>query len=443
MLIILARLTTNSKADESDISCLRSIKEHLEDPLQMLSTWKFDYISEGSVCGFTGVKCWNGQQNRVLSIQLANMRLKGPFPMGIRNCTSMQELDLSGNYLSGSIPSNLADDLPYIVSLDFSNNNLSGSIPSSFANWRFINVLRLDNNYLTGQIPQELLKLPRLRKFSVANNRLSGPLPILSDATFPAESYANNLGLCGDPLDPCIDEDLVGLFLSGFEVGCSLFTILTMFFILFCSPRLMKKIKRKKHCLIPRTPQILAGIKKRKVNSSIPLSITCNDVVNVKVTSMEKFIRRLSLAELKMATNNFDNKNAIGYGNMGIMYKAMFPNNLLLAIKRLRRFDGFVKDFLLEIEILGRLRHTNLVPLLGFCYERNTKFMVYKYMCNGTLHQWLHRRPQVEAKKMDWVLRYKIAVGIARGLSWLHNNNILRVAHHKITPKCILLDDKF
>nr|GEW91967.1 probably inactive leucine-rich repeat receptor-like protein kinase At5g48380 [Tanacetum cinerariifolium] len=64
-------------------------------------------------------------------------------------------------------------------------------------------------------------------------------------------------------------------------------------------------------------------------------------------------------------------------------------------------------------------------------------------MYNGTLYQWLYRRPQVEAKKMDWVLRYKIAVGIARGLSWLHNNNVLCVAHVKITPECILLDDKF
>ncbi|PWA85778.1 protein kinase-like domain-containing protein [Artemisia annua] len=457
MLIILARLTT-SNAVESDISCLRSIKEHLEDPLQTLSTWKFDNISEGFVCGFTGVRCWNDQENRVLAIQLANMRLRGPFPMGISNCTSMQVLNLSGNYLSGSIPSNLANNLPYIVSLDLSNNNLSGSIPSRIANWSFMSVLMLDKNHLTGQIPQELSKLTRLWKFSVANNRLSGPLPILSDATFPAESYANNLELCGDPLDACIDEDLVGLFLSGFEVGCSLFTILTMFFMLFFSPRLiirnmvsyfkpMKKIKRKKHCLIPRIPQILvvdvAGIKKKKVNSPIPLSITCNDMFNTKLTSMEKFIRRLSLAELKMATNNFDNKNAIGYGNMGIMYKAMFPNSLLLAIKRLHRFDGFVKDFLLEIEILGRLRHTNLVPLLGFCHERKKSFLVYKYMCNGTLHQWLHCRPQVEAKKMDWVLRYKIAVGIARGLSWLHNNNVLRVAHLKITSKCILLDDKF
>ncbi|GJU21300.1 kinase-like domain-containing protein [Tanacetum coccineum] len=295
MLIVLARLTTSSKADESDISCLRSIKEHLEDPLQMLSTWKFDYISEGSVCGFTGVKCWNGQQNRVLSIQLANMRLRG----------------------------------------------------------------------------------------SVANNRLSGPLPILSDATFPAESYVNNLGLCGDldmcmtrpsqknrklPLSegdqrhiiesefhgyvktvlerltisnwyltmvlslvsqvpptstpPTIKESLAKLAdnIDKLELIVKRLTASTASLVSITSQTTFTKNESNDHNShnktdIPETTTdhvILvaneAGIKKRKVNSSIPLSITCNDVFNAKVTSMEKFIRRLSLAELKMATNNFDNK---------------------------------------------------------------------------------------------------------------------------------------
>ncbi|GKC49001.1 probably inactive leucine-rich repeat receptor-like protein kinase [Tanacetum coccineum] len=158
---------------------------------------------------------------------------------------------------------------------------------------------------------------------------------------------------------------------------------------------------------------------------------------------MEKFICRMSLEDLKMATNNFDNKKVIGYGNMGLMYKAMFPNGLMLAVKRLHKFESFEKEFLLEIEILGRLRHTNLVPLLSFCYETEKKFLVYKYMCNGTLHQWLHFKPQVEGKKMGWTLRFKIAIGIARGLAWLHHNNVLRVAHLNISSKCILLDDKF
>ncbi|KAI3757264.1 hypothetical protein L6452_04798 [Arctium lappa] len=68
------------------------------------------------------------------------------------------------------------------------------------------------------------------------------------------------------------------------------------------------------------------------------------------------------------------------------------------------------------------------------------KFLVYKYMCNGTLHHWLHC---MEARKMGWALRLKIALGIARGLAWLHHNNVLRVAHLKINSKCILLDENF
>ena len=132
---------------------------------------------------------------------------------------------------------------------------------------------------------------------------------------------------------------------------------------------------------------------------------------------MEKFICLMSLAELAMATNNFDSKKVIGYGYMGLMYKAMFPNGLLLAVKRLHKFESFEKEFVLEIEILGRLRHTNLVPLLGFCHEREKKFLVYKYMCNGTLNQWLHVNSLVEGKKMGWTLRFKIAIGIARRLA--------------------------
>ncbi|KAJ0733035.1 putative protein kinase RLK-Pelle-LRR-Xa family [Helianthus annuus] len=162
-----------------------------------------------------------------------------------------------------------------------------------------------------------------------------------------------------------------------------------------------------------------------------------------QVTSMEKYIRRLSLVELKLATNNFDTKSEIGYGNMGIMYKAVFPNSMMLAVKRLHKFESFEKEFLLEIQILGRLRNTNLVPLLCFCFEMDKKFLVYKYMSNGTLHQWLHARPQVEGQKMGWTLRLRIAVGIARGLAWLHHNNDLQVAHLKIDSKCILLDGMF
>ncbi|KAJ0507335.1 putative transferase, protein kinase RLK-Pelle-LRR-Xa family [Helianthus annuus] len=357
-----------------------------------------------------------------MNLRLSDMGLRGPFPLGVKNCTSLTELDLSSNHLTGQLPSNVSDFMQFLTKLDLSSNNLSGPIPSSFCNLSFINVLRLDNNQLTGQIPLELAGLDRIKEFDVANNRLSGQVPIFRSSSISADSYAGNLGLCGPPLDPCVWRAEKDLFLAGFAVGFPFFTIVTLLMV-YCSTRLsmsnmrsfllmVKKIKGRKQDLISQSPDILLTEQ--------------NNTEESKVTSMEKYIRRLSLVELKLATNNFDTKSEIGYGNMGIMYKAVFPNSMMLAVKRLHKFESFEKEFLLEIQILGRLRNTNLVPLLCFCFEMDKKFLVYKYMSNGTLHQWLHSRPQVEGRKMGWTLRLRIAVGIARGLAWLHHNNALQ-----------------
>ncbi|GJY10146.1 kinase-like domain-containing protein [Tanacetum coccineum] len=118
-----------------------------------------------------------------------------------------------------------------------------------------------------------------------------------------------------------------------------------------------------------------------------------------QVTAIEKLIRRLSLVELEIATNQFDNRSIIGYGNMGIMYKAVFPDGVLLAVKMLHEFDSFEREYFIEINILGRLQQTNLIPLLGFCYAREKKFLVYKYMNNGSLHQWLHCCSKLHSSK--------------------------------------------
>ncbi|KAL7585885.1 hypothetical protein Lser_V15G43233 [Lactuca serriola] len=217
----------------------------------------------------------------------------------------------------------------------------------------------LDNNHLTGQIPPEFSKLERIKEFSVANNRLSGAVPVFSNTSFPAESYANNSGLCGGPMNACSKDD--DLFFPGFAVGFPISTILSMLFMFLCWPRLrirtsryypfwIKKRERRTHHLIPRNPQVLFA---ENVSS-----------METKVVAMEKFICRFSLLELEMATNDFDNKNVIGYGNMGLMYKGECPKGLLVAIKRLHRFESFEKEFLSEIEILGRLSHTNLVQML-------------------------------------------------------------------------------
>ncbi|KAF5941831.1 hypothetical protein HYC85_019473 [Camellia sinensis] len=378
-------LSDGIKTEESDIYCLKSIKDSLEDPYNYLgSSWNFRNSSEVYICHFTGISCWNDNENRAISIQLRDGGLKGQFPRGISNCTSLQTIDLSGNKLVGTIPYDIWRFLPYVVSLDLSANSFSGEIPPSIASLRYLNILILDDNRLTGQIPHELGLLLRIKSFSVANNLLSGPVPgpvpNFGSTSVTAESYANNKGLRGGPLKRCKAPDAYdhAFYLNGFAIS-----------------------------------------------------------------KLEKLVTRISFTELVNATDNFREDNIIGLGKTGTMYKAVFPNSSFLAIKRF--FDSQFSEghFMSEVMTLGRLGHINLVSLFGFYYEGKEKLLVYKYMPNGNLYDWLHP-PECELKTMKWPMRVKIAVGLARGLAWLHHHDRkFRVFNQNISSNCVLLDKNF
>lgn len=190
---------------ETDISCLKTIKASVQDPLNYLNyTWNFDNSTEGFICRFTGVECWHPDENRVLNLKLSDMGLKGQFPRGIEQCKSLTGLDLSSNEFSGPIPANISGIIKYATTLDLSSNSFSGQIPSDLSNCTYLNSLKLDHNQFSGQIPGELSLLGRLKTFSVANNLLVGPVPAFgSNATVTADDYANNPGLCGAPLSLC------------------------------------------------------------------------------------------------------------------------------------------------------------------------------------------------------------------------------------------------
>lgn len=193
---------------DSDIFCLRSVKEALKDPYNYLQSWDFNNKTEGYICKFTGVECWHPDENKVLNLKLSNMGLKGEFPRGVKNCSSMTGLDFSFNRLSSTIPADISTLLTFVTSIDLSSNDFSGEIPASLSNCTYLNTLRLDQNQLSGQIPANLSQLPRLKTFSVSNNFLTGQVPIFKAGVADAASYANNSGLCGGPLDACQPKSL-------------------------------------------------------------------------------------------------------------------------------------------------------------------------------------------------------------------------------------------
>ncbi|XP_038678439.1 probably inactive leucine-rich repeat receptor-like protein kinase At5g48380 [Tripterygium wilfordii] len=439
--------TTVSFCRETDILCLKSIKESIEDPLNSLSSsWIFENNTEGFICRFNGVECWQLDENVVLNIRLSNMSLQGEFPRGIDKCTSLTGLDLSGNEFYGSIPSDIGKMLPYVTSLDLSLNKFSGEFPSSIANMTFLNVLLLNNNRLEGQIPPQITSLSRLKSFSVANNLLSGPLPNFVNVTF---SYKNNEGLCGEPLSRCRRSlKFEYPFKSGFVIGyaVSVVSFIVVFVSYFMPWVDVKKGNRK--ITIKETILLMMRKEKERRETTLEMKSATSSVSlqekSQEISTWEKFVTRMSFTELSNATDNFSQDNIIGVGKLGTVYKATLPNGWFLALKRFHDPQRYDEDFKSELQMLGQLRHINLVPLLGFSVESNERLLVYKYMSNGNLYDRLHLGEGEAKSALEWPLRSKIAIGLARGLAWLHHNNSsVHLVHLKLNSKSVLLDHNF
>jgi hypothetical protein len=225
------------------------------DPNAYLNTtWDFSNNTEGFLCGFRGVDCWHPDENRVLNLRLSGLGLKGQFPHGIENCTSLTGLDLSHNELQGPIPSDIYKRLPYITNIDLSYNNFSGEIPSSIANLSFLNVLKLDHNQLIGNIPPQIGLLDRLKIFSVADNP----------------------GLCGGPLDPCKghNNEFYSSFRTGFAAGYTVFSVSVIVgFVSGCVPWVHVKKRNKKITILTMVMLVLRNNRKEADNLSASPSV--------------------------------------------------------------------------------------------------------------------------------------------------------------------------
>ncbi|CAN1344964.1 Systemin receptor SR160 [Linum perenne] len=348
--------------------------------------------------------------------------LSGVIPSSISNCSNLNWLSLSNNRLEGEIPASIGE-LSSLAILKLSNNSLSGEIPEELGELKGLNILDLSNNGLEGRIPQSMTGMSLLNEIDLSNNRLVGMIPEMGQfETFQGRSFVNNSGLCGIPLPPCGSGPGTGPDPSSrrrkttpLAASIAMGLVVSIFLVLAVFLFAMELRKRQK--------------KKKDSNSTSAIDVFMEN-------------NDPSHSDLLEATNGFHDDSLIGSGGFGDVYKARLKDGNVVAIKKLIHVSGQGdREFTAEMETIGKIKHRNLVPLLGYCKVGEERLLVYEYMKYGSLEDVLHDHRRRDGKILDWNTRRKIAIGAARGLAFLHHNCIPHIIHRDMKSSNVLLDE--
>ncbi|KZV43423.1 leucine-rich repeat receptor-like protein kinase TDR [Dorcoceras hygrometricum] len=380
-------------------------------------------ISENSFNSELPVNIWKAPNLQVFVASSANLNGKIPDFIG---CTRFYRIELDGNNFSGSIPWDIGH-CEKLVTLNLRQNSLTGIIPWEISALPAITAVDLSHNFLTGAIPSNFNNCSTLEDFNVSYNQLTGPVSssgLLFSSLHPS-SFAGNEGLCGEILKKPCRED--GLEAGAVEIhrepkktaGAIVWIMATAFgiglFILIAGSRCFQATYGRKFSAD-------REVGPWKLTAFHRLNFTADDVVEC-INMTDKII---------------------GMGSTGTVYKAEMPGGEIIAVKKLwgkhkdtiRRRRGV----LAEVDVLGNVRHRNIVRLLGCCANNQCTMLLYEYMPNGSLDDLLHGKDKCENFVADWVTRYNIALGVAQGICYLHHDCDPVIVHRDLKPSNILLD---
>ncbi|KAI0524047.1 hypothetical protein KFK09_003411 [Dendrobium nobile] len=363
---------------------------------------------------------------------------------------SMIFLDLSYNDLTGEIPRELGS-MYYLMVLNLGHNMLSGPIPDELGSLRYAAVFDLSHNSLEGSIPASLGHLTMLSEIDLSNNKLNGTIPESGQlVTFPSFRYENNSGLCGLPLLSCERNSLSSSnnqeqkshrrqasIAGSVSLGLlfSVFCIIAIILIAVESKKRSRLVKDNGSS----TKDIY--IDSLSHSSTAWKMTTTKEALSINLATFEKPLKKLTFADLLEATNGFHDNSMIGSGGFGDVYKAQLKDGSIVAIKKLIHISGQGdREFMAEMETIGKIKHRNLVPLLGYCKVGEERLLVYEYMKYGSLEDVLHNRKKANIK-LAWPARRKIAIGAARGLAFLHHSCIPHIIHRDMKSSNVLLDE--
>ncbi|KAI3797469.1 hypothetical protein L1987_32726 [Smallanthus sonchifolius] len=336
------------------------------------------------------------------TLSLESNSLAGGIPEEILNLKKLYKINVSGNNLTGEIPASIGS-CSELTSVDFSRNNLNGEIPRGILSLLNLNILNVSRNQMNGEIPSKLGHMKSLTVLDLSFNQFSGRVP--SDGQlkdFNDSVFAGNPNLCSPHILHCPTNS----HFKTHSIRSKLFiTIICVISITSFIAIAFIQIRKRKH---------LQKSKMWKLTAFQRLDFKVDDVV----------------ACLK-------DENVIGKGGAGIVYRGSMPNGVDVAIKRL---IGRNHGFDAEIQTLGRIKHRNIVRLLGYVSNQDTNLLLYEYMSHGSLGEILHGS---KGAHLQWETRYKIAVESAKGLCYLHHDCSPLIVHRDVKSNNILLDSDY
>ncbi|RLN30699.1 hypothetical protein C2845_PM05G25660 [Panicum miliaceum] len=420
-----------------EAAALVAIKAALHDPGQVLRDWD---PKSGDPCRWNMVTCHGGHVQELYALALLVVHgaanLSGTLSPAIGRLRSLRYLSLRQNAISGPIPKTIGR-MKLLYVLDLSNNQFSGSIPST---------RKLNNNSLSGPVPDSLttarihpvfiILLSSLHQYCSFIQLVAQWLPWLLELS---SYFSNGVGV-SEPLQ--LQKRSGGVvrgcmtMLRRSVVIWPIDNALADEYPLWISMEVRSmRVHIVKDTELPKddgeelTPLRIVGVIEIKSDEGM-----CLDPRHL---SMEHY----KFKEIRKATNNFNQRNILGEGGYGIVYKGHLPNGTPIAVKRLKDHDSVIGDdqFHTEIEVISLAVHHNLLHLIGFCTANNERILVYPYMPNGTVASKLKECVNGEPV-LDWPRR-RIALGASRGLLYLHEQCDPKIIHRDIKGSNILLDE--
>jgi hypothetical protein len=363
-------------------------------------------------------------------VQLDNNLFDGKIPSGLGFVKSLYRFSASLNHFYGEIPPNFCDSpvmsivnlshnslsghIPQLkkcrklVSLSLADNSFTGEIPSSLAELPVLTYLDLSDNNLTGSIPLGLQNL-KLALFNVSFNQLSGKVPYSLISGLPASFLEGNPSLCGPGLpNSCSDDKPRHRSASGLTtLTCALISL----------------------AFVAGTALVAGGfIFYRRSFKESEVAVW---------RSVFFYPLRITEHDLVIGMNE---KSSIGNGVFGNVYVVSLPSGDLVSVKKLVKFGNqSSKSLKVEVKTLAKIRHKNIVKILGFCHSDESVFLIYEYLHGGSLGDLISS----QNFELHWGVRLRIAIGVAQGLAYLHKDYVPHLVHRNVKSKNILLDVNF